>query len=377
MIKPKSAILCAVLTLALPLAACAGEGGADENFRAGKEAFAANRFVDAKRALAAGLAHDPDAMDMLLMLAQTKLRLGDSEGAIAALKALPADIQQGEEVRMLRAEALMLGRKYKEAVAGLDGLTGSHADYIRALSALGQGDLPTARTAFERGAETSPVDPRLLAEYGLFELRQGDLTRAMQFVERANRAAPIELSVLLAMGELAINDSRINDAVSAYGKAVDLYPDSIVSRVAFADALGAAGRMDEAEAVVRAAVGEAKATGDAAFILAKIAAQRGDWQKVRELMQPLSGKGLPDQRVLYARSLQELGLNNLAIAEIEPIAKSLPSSHRAFVVLSSAYRAEGDSVNAAKYQRIVDGSRTASNVIGDTGYAALSNAGGR
>lgn len=138
----------------------------------------------------------------------------------------------------------------KETVAELAGLTGSRADYVRALSALGQGDLPTARTAFERGAETSPVDPRLLAEYGLFELRQGDLNRAKSLIQQAHGDA---LTVLLAV--------------------------------------------------------------------------------------------------------QELGLNNMAIAEIEPLADTLPGGHAAFKVLATAYRAEGDRVNAAKYQRIIDGSR--------------------
>lgn len=75
--RSKSAIFGAALALALPLAACSGDVGADENFRVGKEAFAANRFADAKLALAAGLASDPDAMDMRLLLANAKLRLGE------------------------------------------------------------------------------------------------------------------------------------------------------------------------------------------------------------------------------------------------------------------------------------------------------------
>ncbi|PZT90156.1 MAG: hypothetical protein DI637_04585 [Citromicrobium sp.] len=110
------------------------------------------------------------------------------------------------------------------------------------------------------------------------------------------------------------------------------------------------GRFSEAQKVIDAVVGHGDPDGEAAFVLAKLAAQRGEWRKVRAYLQPISGNGPPEQRALYAQALIEVGLNNLAIAEVEALAEDDTSGPAIRQILARAYRAEGDAMNARRFE---------------------------
>ena len=143
----------AVLALAVALALTACGKSPAEQRAAAEQALAEHRFNDARIALVAALEDAPGDAELLGMLAQTHLERGDGEAALAALERLRrAGGGPTAKLDLMEAEAQLLRGQFSAAAA----LAGKHesaeAYRLRALAAIGTGDLGAAEQLFVLGA---------------------------------------------------------------------------------------------------------------------------------------------------------------------------------------------------------------------------------
>lgn len=139
-------------------------------------------------------------------------------------------------------------------------------------------------------------------DIGVIELRRARLTEAAKALEQsvAIHASP---EALEALGEVYVRQGRATRAVELYERALAQSPDDTRLRNALATSLRNAGRLDEAEAEIRAILGQAAFDPMAYATLAAIELDRGN----QELAELVLTKGLsrnPDHPLL----LTNLGL---------------------------------------------------------------------
>ena len=323
---------------ALLIAACGSSP--EEHFATADAAIMENDNQAARVALLAGLRDDPARHDRRITLARVLIDLADGVGAAAQLDRLPAEVSE-DEVLALRAEAYILRGRYREALRLAGKLEPEPGALLKARAHMALGELDEARAAFDEGASAKQPDPDLLAEYGLFELRDGNIERAAELIERAKAADADSLVVLLAEGEFASSKNDTHSALGAFSRAAEMYPSSVQARLAHASSLGASGQADAAREIAEDLAPGGQSASEAALILARSAAEQKNWARVRQLLQPYSGNGPNDHRILYANALIEQGLTGLALAELAPLRTRAPNNRAVRRLLAEAKVREG------------------------------------
>ena len=324
---------------ALLLAACGSSP--EEHFAAADAAIVENDYQAARVALLAGLRDDPTRHDRRITLVRVLIDLADGVGAAAQLDRLPAKVKERDEVLVLRAETDILRGRYRDALRLADKLEPGPGALLKARAHMALGELDEARAAFDEGASGKQPDPDLLAEYGLFELRDGNVERAAGLIDRATAADADSLVVLLAQGEFASSQGDTNSARDAFSRAAEMFPSSVQARLAYASALGASGQTEAARDIAEDLAPGGQSASEAALILARSAAEQDDWAQVRQLLQPYSGTGPSDHRILYANALIEQGLTGLALAELAPLRTRAPDNRAIRRLLAEAKVREG------------------------------------
>lgn len=143
--------------------------------------------------------------------------------------------------------------------------TGVHAWLQAGLRAQRAGDLKEARTAYLQILQQAPGHPDACQLLGLLARREGDDLAAEQWLRRSLAARDEQPHVWNNLGNLLLASSRVDEALHAYGRALQLQPnysDALYNR---ARALRAAGRLVEAAASLDAAM--AQAAGPAVAML--------------------------------------------------------------------------------------------------------------
>lgn len=329
---------------ALLLAACGSSP--EEHFATADAAMVENDYQAARVALLAGLQDDPTRHDKRIALARVLTDLGDGLGAASQLDRLPSDLRESEEVLELRAETEILRGRYREALRLANKLELGPAALLKARAYIALGEGNEARSVFASAASDKSPNSDLLAEYALFELREDNSERALELLKRAQVADPDSLVVLLAAGEIASSTGDNRSALDAFSHAAKIYPSSVQARLAHASALGAVGQTEAAREIAEDLAPGGQSASEAALILARSAAEQEDWAQVRQLLQPYSGTGSSDHRILYANALIEQGLTGLALAELAPLRTRAPDNRAIRRLLAEAKVREGLLVQA-------------------------------
>jgi Flp pilus assembly protein TadD len=110
--------------------------------------------------------------------------------------------------------------------------------------------------------------------------------------------------------------------------------------------LGDLGRLDEARPLIEQAATARPGDPDVTYLRARLAAEDGEWARVREMLQPLEASNQPGVRLLYARSLVELDLHEQARGILNPMLRELPGSVVVRRLLASAMIGSGDPAGA-------------------------------
>ncbi|MHA7834502.1 MAG: tetratricopeptide repeat protein [Algiphilus sp.] len=287
-------------------------------FALGLLAYNYERFDRARAAIERSVALDaPDIENRhLLLLAGTLLRGSDAASAVEAVESRIDAVEEANALRRDFAQLLRQNGAFSEARVQLEALLdaapgdadallslgtiareqndpAAAEDYLRrALAAddgdraeityqLGvlaqsQGETAAARAWFDQAAEAGDL---LRAELRLAQIdaESGDLTAARERLDRLRRENPgMAARLLAAEGEMLYRARAFDEAVSLLEQALSAYPDDSELRYNYALALEQAGRMEDAETVLRGLIDEDADNAAALNALGYMLAIRGE-----------------------------------------------------------------------------------------------------
>ncbi len=278
-----------ILAGLLVLSAC-GHEDPQARFAEAQRAFAAEDPAQARRAVLAALDGAPGNRDMLLLLVRSDLALGDGEGASAALArladaGLTAKDMPAKDLRELRAEAALLRGQARQMADLLADDHGAAAWRLRAEAALADNDSTAALAAFRQGMAAGD-DVRLAADYARFLIEADDIDGADRALAALRRTGPDRLDTAMIAGSIAQHRGQLDAAEAAYSGAAQRFRARSEPLVALADLADLRGAPDKTAHYAEQAA--ALAPGDPAVrsLTVRVAAEAGDWRKVRDLLAP-------------------------------------------------------------------------------------------
>ncbi len=343
------------LALALALAGC-GESPADQLATA-KQELAERDFASARIVLISGLRDDPDNRDMLTLLADTQLRLGDAEGAQSTVEHLAKSGGDASGVIRFRAEIALLKGFPDEAIKLLATDRNSESFRIKGLALRAKEQPGDAIDMFESGMEVAP-SARLGQSYGALLTAANDTPGAHRLAAQLWQVAPGSYEALMLKGDVALLESRADAAIAAFGQAAKAFPVRTEPLLAQVDALERAGRAKEATPLLNQAAQLAPDSRDVAAMQLRIESSLGQWDKVAEYLQsvettlaPASAEGM-----LYAEALLRIGRPEQSRAMLARVIQQEPGNSYAQRLMAEAQLATNDSDGAfASLQDLITG----------------------
>lgn len=343
-----------VLALGHPLAGCGNDPQA--LLARARQEYAAHDYKAAQLDLAAVLKAQPNDPAALELHARTALATGDGVSAKAALDALGA-ARRPADFALLVGESALLREQPREAVAAVAQDRSAEGARIRALAALQLDDTEGAAGAFAAG--DNGRDPaarptaRYLADYARFRLHQGDTAGARALVARALKADPAALDAQLVDARLAVAEGNLGRALTIYDAVGKGWPGNLAALTGKAAVLGDLGRTKEMQDVLAAAAGAGISEPGIAYLQARAAAARNDWQGARTILQASERQlaGRTDAQLLYAQVLTRLGQPEQARARLQPLLTKNPADLAVRRALAQAALAAHDPAGAVEALR--------------------------
>lgn len=334
----------ALAALALSLAACGLTP--EERLDRAEAAYAEHRFGEARLDIGTLLQDSPDDPHLLELLARIQLQIGDGVGARATLERLAQAGARPQDFDLLLAEAMLLAGDHADALATAAADGSAEGLRIAALAHLALGDREAALAAFERGTEASGDRSRLLADFARFALQTGDPGRAWDLASQARDAAPEGLDPLLASATIKQSMGEPAAALDYFEQARAIWPESRAALLGQIGVLGDTGRMAEARPLIEEAARWLPDDPDVIYLQARVLAEDGDWQGVRETLQPFEGRENLAQQLLYSRALIELDLVQQALPRLAALARRQPDNVAVRRLLARAQLDAGNSTAA-------------------------------
>lgn len=325
---------------ALMLAACGPSP--EERLAEARKAFDAQDYGAARVAVSAALRKKPGDLSMLALLARTQLRLGDPDGTAVTVGKLRKAGANGPAVSRFEAERRLLVGEPQEALDALGTDATADAWRLRARAQIALERPQEAQASFERGIAAGR-DARLYADYVWFKVSAGDLAGAEALLKRLQAFEPQAMETLVVAGDIALRRGRTQEAAKLYGRAASLYPTRFQPMVSLAELYEQQGKLDAA----------AKAAADAAalqpnhpvinLLQLRLAAKLGQWQTIRQWLQPWGETLDPQtpQLLYYAEALLRLDQPEQARLMLQRVVLVQPDNRHARVVLAEALVASG------------------------------------
>lgn len=308
------------------LAACSGSD--TEPADAARAALAAGDYTAARTHVALALKHSPSDPDLLELLARTRLGLGEGDATIATLNRLAALGRLPADASLLYAEAELQRDAPEEAVRRLADDSSAPAWRIRALAAARQGDREQAAHAFSAGTRAAGPKAELLVNYAYFLLEDEDVLGARRVANAALSESPGGIDAMLLDARVSQRELRNSAALAHYRKILKQIPDHRDALLGAIAVLGAAGQLDEVQALL--ARGLANSPGDPEFIYisARLAAEKNDWVAVRRILQQteMSLADFPEANSLYSQAMLEMGQAEQARARLVGLVRDDPGN---------------------------------------------------
>lgn len=336
--------------LSVTLSACGDDP--ETLLQRAQQEFAAHDFKAAQLRLATVLKERPDDPRALELHARTALAMGDGVTAKAALDALPAARRPGDHPILL-GEAALLRQQPDQAVVAVSGMPGAPAARIRALAALLQGDETTAGAEFAAAEAAGGTDARFLADYARYRLHRNDLAAARALTDRALRADPGSLDAGLVDARLATAAGDLARALARYEALGKQWPGNLAVLTGKAAVLGDLGRHKEMQDILAQAARSGVNEPGLAYLQARAATARGDWQSARDILQSNEPQlaERADAQLLYAQVLVKLGQPEQAIARLQPLLTRQPNDLVTRRALAQAALAAKDPATAVAVLR--------------------------
>ncbi len=190
------------------------------------------QLEQARPAYEEAAALDPTWAAPQVAILALKLREGDTDGTLAALRALPDQMRATGGAELLLGHALLETGDSAAAMAALDravtalpGLAEAHAAHGDAAEAAGE---PTvAADAYGRAVEREPDNLHYRLRHGALLARDGRFDEAVaELLEVTGRPEGRDPEILMDLGAVyrSFEPPRIEDAVAAYQEALKLDP---------------------------------------------------------------------------------------------------------------------------------------------------------
>lgn len=338
-----------IIRLALPLAvlgALPGCGDSPETLLAkARESVAVQDYQAARLQLASALLKEPENTEILALLAQVQLRLGDAEAAQGLLDRL--ERRGGTPRPWMKAEIALLRGRPAEALKLLGGDASTDGWRVRAEAQLALDDPSGAVRSFERGMAAGG-DVRLASSYARYRLTNGDLRGAADILRRMQAMAPKAYETLVLAGDLAAARGQDDGAIAAYLKASEAYPDRVAPMLALANQYDGKGQLDKAGEWVEKAGKLAPSDPEVEALKYQVMSGKGEWEKIRLGLQGRESQLEPGSglQMTYAEALLRLGYAEQARILFNRAALALPGNPYSRMMLGEAQLASGDADGA-------------------------------
>jgi len=186
----------------------------------------AGRLPEAEEALARAAELAPDNFETLFHLGRIALELGHLDKALPALKKAGEVGENRPAVFRLLGEALLLAHDHQGAMAAFKKAVKAAPDDAYALSALGtlfadlSGDLPVARSLFQRSVELEPTSSLYRQRLGRLLFTLGDYTGAEHHLKMAMEYGSQAPEVHFQLGRVAEETGRPGEAQNHFAAAL-------------------------------------------------------------------------------------------------------------------------------------------------------------
>lgn len=307
-------------------------------------AFDSHEFEKARTLLAEGLNGHPDDPALLEILARTRLKMGDGDGAIGALDRLKSSSSLPIDAPVMFAEAELLRGKAGAARDRLQGQTSAEAWRLRAWAARLEGEDQQAQQAFATGMAASGQKAPLLADYAALLLDYRRLPEARRLANLALGENPHLLQGHLVTGRIAQAEGRGEDATRSFTKVLEREPKNAAALKGLVQILGNSGKLDAMRPYTEAGYKAYPADADFIFFTAKLAALDKDWPRALAVLQAGEGAitSYPAAQAVYGEALLEQGQAEAAVQRLTVLHAQRPADKAVRRILARALEQTGE-----------------------------------
>jgi len=332
--------------LACLLAGCSGP--IDDRAAAAAKAFAAQDYFTARDLAQDALRENADNPDALAVLARAQIAMGQGGNALATLQRLQDLGKTPTDFALLQAESQLQTGNFQAVTDGLDGVDSAEAWRLRALVASAQGDEAKALSSFEHGRISVGDKTRLYVAEASWHLSRSDAQAARAPVALAQEAAPDRVETLFVTARLAQLEEKPELATRAFLAILEKSPLDRPALLGAIAEMGNLGRIDLLRPLVARGFEAYPNDPEFVFLAARVKAQDGDWEGVRNLLQTRESTlaGHPDSRGLYGEALLELGQVELARSHLAPLYREQAANAQVVRTYTRILLATGEAAKA-------------------------------
>jgi len=270
------------------------------------------RFQEARTTLEAALRAAPEYTRAYLALATACAQLGDKAKSKEYLERFKALKERDEQ-------------QHRESLKGVDRLADMRLDAAQARLAAARvyllhGEFQAAEEHLLRACQLAPKEWECRQVLSWLYESQDRAGEALKLLEDFEAAAPEDPKVQMCLGSLHGRLGRVDEAVRAYRKAIDLTPGQGFARAALADLFlhaGTPGSLAEAKALAQKAA-ELEPAGRHFFLLALACRRSGDAAAARKALD--RALALEPQNEQFRRARESLRAEDESV-ELPPLPK--------------------------------------------------------
>ena len=250
--------LAVALCLGVALAACDAHAdtSVEEFLRRAQAYYETGEFSSGVVEIKNALQQEPKNAAARLLLGRISLELGDGAGAENQLRRAAGLGVPEEGLRALLGRAMLMQGHYEELLEEIENDAAAPSELVpellilRARAQSSLGDLPAAEDSFGKVLLREPGNVTALVGLGAVALRSNQPEEAQWLLDRAMKLAPEDPDVIALRGDLLYELRQYAEAEEAYRKVADLRPDDPRYLLPLARAQVAAGKTDEAIALL-------------------------------------------------------------------------------------------------------------------------------
>ena len=284
----------------------------------------------ARAALDAALAADPQYAPALMAQVRAKAVARDIDGALAQLDGLLTTAPANFDAWKLKGDILQGGKTLPtEAIAAYRKAVEVKADYVPAHTAilallLQQGKFDEAAKQLEQLKKVAPNQPQTKYFEAAMAYQKNDLKAAREAIQQVLKAFPGSMQGLQLAGLIELRSNSLIQAEDYLAKVVQAMPESVVGRRVLAATYLRGGQPAKALATMQPLLKRDDLDATSNSILGQTFLQNGDTKKAEEYFAKASKQDPKNTRTRTSLALTHLagGREDAAFAELQDIAAS-------------------------------------------------------